>query len=127
MYIIMNKPESIIKLNEAIKEAEGRATARVITAGGVLRMLERVEDYLDIPKKYLDGVEVEADINAQHFPSAYKYIPESTQFKAVYKRGAWRITAVYRAQVKGPTMAAAIKLTEEAREAIIKRAQHMEV
>lgn len=89
-----------IPVNAAIQEAEGKATARTITAEDIARTLIRIEDSLNISKKAMDGIKVTADINSQKFPKAYKYTPESTHFKAEYKNGSWRLTDIYRAECK---------------------------
>lgn len=83
-------------LGDAIREAEGRATARTLTAATIVEALAIVEDKLNITKKAMEGIVVTADWNAQSFPRAYKYTPESTHFSAVYKAGSWRVTNIWR-------------------------------
>lgn len=87
------------KLTEAIKAAEGRATARTITAEDVIKECDRqlVRLYgLGASLDELDGTEIRVDINAQDFPNAYKYIPESTHFCATFSGKKWRLTYVCR-------------------------------
>lgn len=62
----------------------------------VLQSLCDVEDVLGITHKALKGVKVKIDPNAQTFPSAYKYTPESTQFNAEFDGKEWKITRIYR-------------------------------
>ena len=83
-------------LTTAIKAAEGKATARTISADGIINCLIGIEEYLDITKKAMDGISIQADIFSQKFPSAYKYIPESTHFSAVYHAGVWYVTDIWR-------------------------------
>ncbi len=83
-------------LTAAIKTAEGKATARTLSADGIVSCLIFIEDELSIPKKAMDGISIQADIFSQKFPSSYKYIPESTHFSAVYHAGVWYITAIWR-------------------------------
>lgn len=107
-------------LTEAIKAAEGRATARTITAGNILDTLDYIERELKISKKAMNGIHIRADINAQKFPGAYKYIPESTHFQATYKNGSWRITSITR-EVCRQGMHIEVTHTEESRKAILDR------
>lgn len=79
------------KLTAAIKAAEGRATARTISAAGIRHVLEMIR----VPKSKLHGTRVYYD-GAEKFSSAYKYTPESTHFEAENVNGKWYVTAVYR-------------------------------
>lgn len=83
-------------LTAAIRAVEGRAKVRTITAEKVLSALSAIERKFGIPKKHMDGLEIDVDLNAQDFPAAYNGRPESTRFLAVYKRGTWRVTEIYR-------------------------------
>lgn len=83
-------------LTATIKAVEGRATARTLSADGIMSCLISIEDELSITKKAMDGISIQADIFSQKFPSSYKYIPESTHFSAVYHAGIWYITAIWR-------------------------------
>lgn len=110
----------VFPLTLAIKEAEGRASARTITAEEILSTLIRIEDDLHISKKAMNGINVTVDINSQSFPKAYKYTPESTHFSAEYKNGSWRLTDIYRAECKS-SFHIHIEHTEESKKAIIER------
>lgn len=113
--------ESSEKLTIAIKEAEGRASARTIDDFDVMKALISIENKLDLTKKDLEGVMVDVDIHSQKFPNAYKYIPESTQFSAIYKGGSWRIYDIGRYSVRQRNNATyLVDLTDKAKEAIIK-------
>lgn len=83
-------------LFETIKAAQGKARERVLSLVMVLDELEAIERGLDVPKKYLEGVSVSVDLFAADLPRAYKYTAYSSQFKAVYKGGAWRLESVSR-------------------------------
>lgn len=122
---IIIKAENIEKIETAILEAEGRATCRCLSVEQVKSTVSEVETHLGITKKALEGVEIMADPNAQTFPNAYRYTPQSTYFKAVYRHGTWRLTAVYRARTAWPGRAVEIKLTEAAKAAIIENAGYM--
>lgn len=84
------------RINAAIAEVEGRATARTITYDDVVRACAVIEKRLGIAKKDLEGVEYSVDIHAQTFPRAYKYRAESTQFHVKREGGKWRVTHVMR-------------------------------
>lgn len=104
----------------AIKAAEGRATVRTITAEDIALYLIEVEKTLALKKAYMNGVSVSVDLNAQAFAKAYKYTPESTQFKAEYKNGSWRLTDVYRNSCcTSSNLACTVYLPEAAQKAII--------
>ena len=89
-------------LTDAIDAAEGRSTERTITAYDVIESLRSVENSLNIPKKHLEGVSVTIDVNAQRFPKAYRYTPESTIFSATWRKGSWRVTDIYRGECRSP-------------------------
>ena len=108
------------KIEDAIKAAEGRATARTINAGWIMNSVERVEDALNIPKTHMKGIRVDVDPHAQSFPRAYKYTPESTQFTAIHNGKEWELTDISRRPCRGCTQEFSITLTDEAKEAIIK-------
>ena len=121
--IIINE-KNVEKLEKMISEGNGKAKVRTINLEGIKKALYSVEDLLNIPKKYMEGISVDIDIWSQHFPKAYKYIPESTQFQAIYKKGNWRLIKVYRAAVSSPHYSFSIDLTEKAKEQIIYRMQY---
>lgn len=111
-------------VEKAIKEAEGKARERTICASDIYMALEEVEENLSIPKKYMSGISVEADLNAQSFANAYKYKPMSTHFTAEYKNGSWRLTDICR-DVCRPNPRIRLSLTEDAKAALIKRFESM--
>ena len=82
------------KLQKAIEDAQGRATARTITVDTILRILGNI-DKLGIPRKRLNGTTVDYD-GAEKFPSSYKWVPESTHFSAEFKNGKWFVTHIWR-------------------------------
>ena len=108
-------------LTPILTEVQKRCTARTISEDDIVRTLIEIEDDLKISKKAMDEIVAEVDINAQSFPSAYKYIPESTHFLARYKSGSWRLTRLGRNTTKSPKSAIRLLLTDAAKEALIKR------
>lgn len=111
--------ENADKINDAIIAAEGRARVRCISAENIVKACEKAFDRFDIAKKALEGVKISVDIHAQAFPNSYRYTPESTQFCAVYKRGAWYLIDVYRGVCRAPSQQYRATLTEAATGAII--------
>jgi len=90
-YTIINEANAA-KIMESFKAAQGRATARTIDSFHELEeIIAGIEERLEgITKTAKDGTMINYNFQ-QHFPNAYKYIPDSTQFTLIYKRGAWRI------------------------------------
>lgn len=106
------------KLTEAIKAAEGKATARTITAKDIVYVLNKI----NIPKNRLDGTVVHYD-GGEHFPSAYKYRPESTHWTAENRNGRWYVTDIRRAYCPNrKTSSGHIEFSEDAKEWIIQQA-----
>lgn len=79
-----------------ISEAEGKATARCLTFKGLTYRIEQLEAALGIAKKDMEGIKYDLDDNAQNFPHAYKYKPDSTHAVIERTKGKWRLTEVYR-------------------------------
>lgn len=93
------------KISSAIIEVERRATIRRITISDIEDALKEIEKRLSclLRKKDWVGLAFHCDINAQSFPAAYKYIPDSTQFKIERGATGWFITGLYRASCGGPS------------------------
>lgn len=110
-----------MKLAEAIKQAEGRATARTITVDDIKRQLEKIP----VPKAKLDGTKVHYN-GAEHFPNAYKYRPESTHFIAENIKGKWYITDIYRDTCPNrETWRMSIKYSEAAKAWLLENASYV--
>lgn len=93
--IIVNE-KNMDRIGAAISEAEGRAESRCVDAESVTSSIARIEEHLNIPKKWMEGLVFDCDPNAQAFPNAYKYTPYSTQFTLTYAKGKWRISNIRR-------------------------------
>lgn len=93
------KRRNIIKLNGELRTVQKGARVRTITAEKMLSALACLERNLGVPRRYLDGLRVRIDCNAQDYAKAYNGIPYSTQFEAEYKNG-WKITAIERCEAK---------------------------
>ena len=114
-----------IKLSEELETVQRRCSARTVTATDIIDVLESIAKRLNVPKCKLDGTSVSVDLNAQGFPGAYKGIPESTQFSATNHSGKWHVSRVYRAQVKSPSNAIQLTLSDTTKSAILENAQRL--
>lgn len=83
------------QLEAALKEAQGRATARAIDVDRILGVLKYVEERLGIAKTALKGTKVHFT-GAEKFAKAYQYVPESTHFEAVHNGKTWFVTLITR-------------------------------
>ena len=122
---IIIKESNRAKIEEMIREAEGKATARTITADCIMNAVKHIEAHLDIPKKAMIGITAEVDPWAQNFPKAYKYEAYSTQFAIAREPSGWILYYVCRAKAKRASQAAVLTLPETAQAAIIARASTM--
>ena len=111
--------EKLAKLQAELDAVQKTSRVRTISTLGIIRCLTYVEDHLGISKRAMDGIVVEVDDNAQHFPKSYKGRPESTWFRAEYRKGSWRITAIWRGDTEKSGNGYSIRLTETARAALL--------
>lgn len=109
----------IAKIAEEITTVEGKAQARCIDPFDIAAALERVENKLNIPKKYMEGIKVDVDIWAQNFPNAYQYKPMSTHFSAEYKNSRWTLTDIFRSGCRRAGHSHHIDLTDTAKQALL--------
>lgn len=93
------KRRNIIKLNGELRTIQKGARVRTITAEKMLSALACLERNLGVSRRYLDGLRVRIDCNAQDYAKAYNGIPYSTQFEAEYHNG-WKITSIERCEAK---------------------------
>lgn len=108
-------------IESALNEAQSKAKVRTITVDDIIYYLWKTEKTLNIPKSALDGVSVEIDPNAQNFPNAYKGMPESTIFTAIYKSGSWKIQSIRRDRTKSEKQQIVVNHTEASKKALIDR------
>lgn len=108
-------------LSAAIREAEGRATERCLTARAVVLAIESITENLKIPASRMRGIKATVCPAAQDFPRAYKYTPEATTFCAEYKSAGWVITDIARTACPRASQEYYIELTEDAKAAILDR------
>ena len=104
------------ELAAATRDAQQGARVRTITATDIVSALIDITDKLDINQSAMEGVTATVDCNAQRFPHCYNGRPESTVFAAIYKRGAWIVTDIHRAECK--RIRVRMDLTDTARAAL---------
>lgn len=117
--------ENLQQLQGIISEAEGKAKIRTITAQQMVDACISVSGMLGISKKAMEGVIIDADLNAEKLPNAYKYAAMSTQFRAQYSGGSWRLLSVSRGYLRQRTTSNVFQLTDAAKAAIIEQAQNL--
>lgn len=108
------------KINAVINEHQQKCKERLLTAESLCDKIAIIEEkrLSGAPKKAWEGIRItNLDVNAQEFPNAYKWTPESTKVDLVYRNGSWRITSIERRECckRGGT----IILTDVAKEAIL--------
>lgn len=112
------------KLLAQLKETEGRASARTIYTWSIVEEAEWILSNVNIPRKRMEGCKATVDINAQDFPKAYRYTPESTVFDLEFgKAGAVFVTDIRRDRCT--TRKYKITYTDDAKKAIIEAAEKL--
>ena len=86
------------RLQAALSAAEGRATARLISAEELIRLTEQLEEQLRrySTKKAREGLVAWLAPHVDRFPKAYKYRPEGTACKVEYISGSWKLISCCR-------------------------------
>ena len=111
------------KLETAIMEAEGRATARKITADQIQYILHDIEE--GIPKAKLHGTKVHYT-GAEKFPNAYRYRAESTHWMAENVKGKWYVTNIFRSTCPNRIKNTHVEYSDTAKEAILESMSNLE-
>lgn len=101
-------------VTSALESVQARCTARTITAQDIAQAIEEIEDRLNLISTKTDsiGTIADVDINAQDFPTAYKYTPESTQITLERKSSGWVLKYIERNRCKSPANRIVLTLTE---------------
>lgn len=87
------------KIAAAIKEAEGRATARTATAKDLFDSVKEIENRLsnlNVPKNKRKEMSFRICPEAQKFPGAYKWNPEATCFWIIGTSSGWNLILILR-------------------------------
>lgn len=109
------------KIEKALDEVQKRCTARTIDYFDIVHELKAVINQLCFvcTKKGLENTSVWIDVNGQNFPNAYKFSPESTQFRALYLKGKWRLMYIGRDFCKSYAQRWEVSLSETAKQCIL--------
>lgn len=114
------KESNKAKIEDMIKSAQGKSRERVITYDDMICSIRKIEDYLGIPKKHMEGIKADVDVWASNFPKAYKYTPKSTHFYMIRKKSGWDLLGVSREITRRDCHTYQLELTDTAKESIIK-------
>ena len=109
------------KIEKALSEVQKRCTARTIDYYDMVNELKAVDEQFSkvCTKKAFEGTEVLIDVNGQNFPNAYKFSARSTQFRAAYLKGKWRLMYIGRAFCKTYSQRWNIVLSDTAKQCIL--------
>lgn len=113
------------RIEKMIEEAQGQASARLITFSDIVNATAEIESKLGITKKSLEDTSADIDIHAQDFPNSYKYRAESTHFLIEYRGGKWRLNSVIRHYTRGRLHTYQIKLSDTAKAAVLENAARL--
>ena len=86
------------KIQEKIDFMQSKVKVRTIKGIDVIDTINEIESRLFsiLHKKDWDGLSFTVDENAQSFPAAYKYMPESTIYKLERRKSGWFLVWVMR-------------------------------
>ena len=123
---IILKENNIEKIEQVLKEVQKRSKVRNITVDEIFKAAVYITNEIKISKKAMNGTKVYVDLNADKYPNAYKFNPESTHFTLLFDKGKWRVTNIARTlQNKSCPYRYDIVLSETAKEAILNRYSRM--
>lgn len=109
------------KIEKALDEVQGRCKTRLINYDDIINELKVVNNQFSnvCTKKAFENTEVLIDVNGQSFPSSYGFSAHSTQFRAVYLKGKWRLMYIGRDFCKSYAQRWNIYLSETAKQSIL--------
>jgi len=95
---IVIKPANRERLQAALTAAEGRSTARLISAEELIRLTAELDKQMRrySTKKAMEGLTAKLAPHADRFPSAYKWRPEGTACDIEYNKGSWKLISCCR-------------------------------
>lgn len=80
------------KIKAMLCEANARAKVRTCEYSDLVCALGELDNRLAIfTKSAREGLIVDVDVNAQVFPSSYRYTPQSTIATCEFQKGQWRM------------------------------------
>ena len=107
------------KIEKELNSVQHRCTVRTISFDDIVKVSKKIKVYYSLSNKDLNGCKFVVDLHAQTFPSAYKYMPESTKFILEFKNSYWKVLDIYRAETNKDGGVIEAQLTELAKQAII--------
>ena len=118
--IIINENNKL-KIEKALDEVQGRCKTRLIDYEDIVNELKALDEQFSsvCTKKAFENTEVLIDVNGQSFPNSYKFSAYSTQFRALYLKGKWRLMYIGRDFCKSYAQRWNILLSEEAKKSIV--------
>jgi hypothetical protein len=119
MRSIIIKEENRARIAEAVENGNGKCIARLVSTDDVFGITEYITEKYGISKAAMNGCKWEVDLNAQHFPNAYKFQPASTHIYIEFSNGNFKLTDVKRAACWRSEKHYRAELTETAKAAII--------
>lgn len=95
---------SLEDIQKMIDEAEGRATARTLSAADLCAKATAAEKMLHWPSnKALTGTKITVHASTEKLPSSYRYRAESTQAQLEHDGKGWVIVSVKRETLRQST------------------------
>jgi len=108
------------KITEAFDAVNAKVrNADYTSVKAIVNVIEKSLTEKVLPKNLWTGLAFWCDINAQKFPNAYRWIPESTQFILTRFPSGWFVTRVARLSCGTKMIAISTTLTDKQKEAII--------
>lgn len=115
-------------VTSALDAVQKRCTARTITAMDIVQAIKEVEERLNLISTKTDaiGTIADVDINAQDFPNAYKFTPESTLITLERKSSGWVLKYIERNRCKSRANHIVLTLTEATKAHMAERVSRIE-
>lgn len=92
--------KELAKLMAALEEANGRATARTLSADECAEYIAAFEERTGISKKAMAGTIVTVHGSMEQLPRAYKYHADSTKASFQYDGRTWRFLSAERSTLR---------------------------
>ena len=105
--------EELNKVNAKVRNADAQSVKAIVWH------IEKKLAEKGLPKKMWIGLSFFGDINAQSFSNAYKWTPESTQFKLQRFASGWFMVYAQRMCCKERMVTMACALNDEQKQAVI--------
>lgn len=111
------------RIDNMFNAVQGKCSVRLADYDDIEHAIWKIERRLDIPKSAMVGIVAHVDPNAQHFSNSYRskcFNPQSTRFTIERTSVGWTLTEVDRGLCLCESAGYHLKLTDKAREYILK-------